>query len=333
MDTTIKKSVEDQPRFPDIAAYEEEIRRCNLLATPLGTRIMTNKCYALLRRAQNFPACLFTGVREVHGMLESPLAVSCIVILAADTNIDGLLKNIPLLCLRANIPYIFIPNKAYIREALHLRNEVLAVLITFEGDSEFQRLFQLVSDGIRSQCFDKRRGYYPCTSGSTVVGPSGEMVSSGLPSSSNFFDQPSTSGSSVVMNIPVLDIQPDSSTSEVPPNGVDDHSSVENNIGVPLATSTPGVPISNVLYLNDEIIDIEIDEAFSPSSPSAGPGHGDEEPQNLSATMVPSSTTDCDYIRKASMPPYDGSGEGPDVLDGASIVSSDSSSLSEFDDA
>ncbi|XP_044764871.1 uncharacterized protein LOC123321379 [Coccinella septempunctata] len=172
-------------RFPDAIEYDQIVKNCNRLARPIGSRSVTNKCYVLLWKATYFAASVFIGVQHVldtlEGMKNEP--VPCLVMLAADAFIDADMTLIVESCKVRVIPYIFIPNRKAMRDALSVENDVLAVLIAFNHDPGMRREFEDCFVSIRSQCFRSKkkrrrvRGTHPPTSVSVPpeIGPRGEM--------------------------------------------------------------------------------------------------------------------------------------------------------------
>ncbi|KAL3290121.1 hypothetical protein HHI36_023487 [Cryptolaemus montrouzieri] len=143
----------DVLRFPDPVLFQQEIRYSNKLAKPIGNQTVTNKCYALLNRVIFFPSSVYIGNHVVHNMLKSTIYMPCLVMLATDTFIDKVLGNIPKLCIKSGIPYIYIPRKDFIGQALNLNINVTAVLISYCNDPGYQSEFQSAYEGISSQCF------------------------------------------------------------------------------------------------------------------------------------------------------------------------------------
>lgn len=113
-------------------------------------------------------------------MREEP--VPCLVMLAADCYIDAEMNEIVAKCKIQVIPYIFIPTKRAMRDALSVENDVYAVLIAFNHDPGMRREFEDCYVSITAQCFKKkkrRRDHGPRASTSASVppeiGPRGEM--------------------------------------------------------------------------------------------------------------------------------------------------------------
>ncbi|KAL3290120.1 hypothetical protein HHI36_023486 [Cryptolaemus montrouzieri] len=334
----------DVLRFPDAIAFEEELRRCNKMAIPLGNRSVTNKCYALLSKVNFFPSSVFEGVDVVHGMLQMPLYVPCLVLLAADTDIDGLLGSIQALCVKNGIPHIFIPSKAYIGDALNLGRDVLAVLISFDNDAGYRIEFEDAFEGIQSQCFGRKRRHHRgnLTSTTPAVEPKGEMVNtsvSTVPTGvriSELVDEPSSSSSWVTIAT-MTDDDSETASKDFSVNIPQDEAMEEDfEEYIRVASPTPAFPPSQMTHLQSQFnLNMHIGEGSSSTmssddSPRPGPSH-----QGTSGAMAPrkrpptSSTTDIVHKRRTrllSLPlkfyfhsddgssearDDDGSGEGP----------------------
>lgn len=228
-------------RFPDAIEYEQVIKNCNLMAKPIGTRTVTNKCYILLWKATYFSSSVFIGTRHVldtlQTMKEEP--VPCLVMLAADTFIDAPMLEIVSNCKQRDIPYIFIPTKYAMRDALNVDNEVLAVMITFNHDPGMRREFEDCFVSMRSQCFKKKKkhkrehGAHSTASATAPpeIGPRGEMPQQVSTESSTvpMGENPAAAGSSSGSDWKTISTDTESSDSDSSEHG----SSRDFSVNVP----------------------------------------------------------------------------------------------------
>ncbi|KAL3290118.1 hypothetical protein HHI36_023484 [Cryptolaemus montrouzieri] len=301
--------INDIVRFPDPFAFEDELRRCNKMAIPLGNRSVTNKCYALLFKVNFFPSSVFEGVEIVHEMLQMPLHIPCLVLMAADTNIVGNLASIQALCVKNGIPHIFIPTKAYIGDALYLKRDVLAVLITFDNDPGYRVEFEDAFEEIQSQCFRKRGRHHRgnLTSTTPTVEPNREMVTASVSTDSTdvriyeLLDEPSTSSSWVFSN----DYDSDNKSMDVSVDMSQDEPMEENfQELIPVTSSNPALPLTQMGQLQDQMsFSMNIGEGSSSTmscddSKIPGPSHRSASSSMLLPRKRPPTPSDTETANK-----------------------------------
>ncbi|KAK9890061.1 hypothetical protein WA026_008869 [Henosepilachna vigintioctopunctata] len=314
----------DYLRFPDAIAFEEEVRNCNKLAIPLASRTVTNKCYTLLWKATYFPSSITTGIPNILHLLQSNIYVPCLVILAADTYIDDTLRHISTLCIKKDIPYIFIPNKMSMGEALNANFEMLAVFISYNRDPGMRREFEDAFEGMRILCSTRKRKRYNVIplAGPPEIGPRGEMP-----------QMVSTSVSTVPpgqqITTLLADEVPSSSSEWLTISEDDDSTESTRDISVSapdadgndfqeyirVASPTPAPSPSQKMYLQNKEEGNESSSAATCSSEdSPRPGPSREFPMPLIFPLKRPMTTGLFARKRRILPfrfPNDGSGEGP----------------------
>ncbi|XP_008202898.1 H/ACA ribonucleoprotein complex subunit 2-like protein [Nasonia vitripennis] len=131
--TKIKMEVDDDTKENlDLSnlkevSYEDKLKICNEIASPMAPKKLTKKIYKLIKKASKHKGYLRNGLKDVQKHIRK--GETGLVIFAGDVYPIEIMCHLPVVCENKNIPYCYTPSRQDIGHALGVKRGSLMVLI------------------------------------------------------------------------------------------------------------------------------------------------------------------------------------------------------------
>ncbi|OXU28654.1 hypothetical protein TSAR_004823 [Trichomalopsis sarcophagae] len=131
--TKIKMEVDDDTKENlDLSnlkevSYEDKLKICNAIASPMAPKKLTKKIYKLIKKASKHKGYLRNGLKDVQKHIRK--GETGLVIFAGDVYPIEIMCHLPVVCENKNIPYCYTPSRQDIGHALGVKRGSLMVLI------------------------------------------------------------------------------------------------------------------------------------------------------------------------------------------------------------
>lgn len=144
----VKKEKEtEKEKKEEINSYESRLAFVNEISEPLASKKLNKKVLKILKKADKTKS-LKKGVKEVVKALRKN--EKGFVVLAGDIYPIDVISHIPVLCEESSIPYIFIPSKEDLGQAIMMKRPTSCVMITpgsiKESSSNIQEYSEMYDD-------------------------------------------------------------------------------------------------------------------------------------------------------------------------------------------
>ncbi|CAB0034059.1 unnamed protein product [Trichogramma brassicae] len=127
-------------------SYEEKIKNCNSIATPLMPKKLAKKVYKLIKNAYKTKNCVRAGLKDVQKHIRK--GETGIVIFAGDVFPIDIMCHLPVVCEDKNIPYAFSPSRYDIGECLGVKRGSLMVLI--KEDPSYEDSYKKIKSSLEA---------------------------------------------------------------------------------------------------------------------------------------------------------------------------------------
>ncbi|KAK4337118.1 hypothetical protein RND71_043436 [Anisodus tanguticus] len=146
MDIELNHMMMDVPmEVVEEMSYEDKLKLCSLIAQPMASRKLCKKIHKLIKKSWKNKS-MFNGVKAVQKAIRKDN--KGIVVFAGDVTPIDVISHLPIYCEDKSIPYVYVPLKQDISQAMGVYRPCLAVLI--KRDDQYGELFDECVEAINN---------------------------------------------------------------------------------------------------------------------------------------------------------------------------------------
>eukprot|EP00128_Syssomonas_multiformis_P008872 Colp12_sorted_trinity150504_noHs@14285 len=132
---TEETDVEDTPMKgssdkPEIS-YEELVKRCSVIASPLASKKLTKKIFKTVKKAAKSKQ-IKRGIKEVVKAIRK--GDKGVVVIAGDISPIDVIAHLPVMCEDSQVPYVYVPSKEELGSASSTKRPTSVVLLKKHDD-------------------------------------------------------------------------------------------------------------------------------------------------------------------------------------------------------
>lgn len=136
--------------------YSEKLQFASAIANPMASKKLTKKLLKLVKKASKHKGAFRSGLRDVQTRIRK--GERGLVILAADVTPIDVMCHIPGICEGLDIPYVYVPLRSDISNAMGVKRPTLMALVvasptidlTKEPYSSYADLYQECIEGVKA---------------------------------------------------------------------------------------------------------------------------------------------------------------------------------------
>uniref|UniRef100_A0A6B2EF35 H/ACA ribonucleoprotein complex subunit 2 n=1 Tax=Phlebotomus kandelakii TaxID=1109342 RepID=A0A6B2EF35_9DIPT len=121
----------------DTETYEEKLAYVTPIAKPMASKKLAKKCFKLIKKATKQKTYLRNGLKDVQKRLRK--GETGLVVFAGDVRPIDMICHLPAVCEEKSIPYVYVPSKTDLGNALGVKRASVTVLI--REHPEYKELF------------------------------------------------------------------------------------------------------------------------------------------------------------------------------------------------
>ncbi|KAJ8941229.1 hypothetical protein NQ318_015661 [Aromia moschata] len=129
---------------PAELSHEEKVANCSVIAKPMCSKKLAKKSYKLVKKAIKHKTYFRCGLKDVQTRIRK--GETGIVIFAGDVAPVDIMCHLPGVCEEKNIPYVYVPSRKDLGNALGVKRGCLTVLI--RPHEEYEEAFKEVKEEI-----------------------------------------------------------------------------------------------------------------------------------------------------------------------------------------
>uniref|UniRef100_A0A1L8DH80 H/ACA snoRNP protein NHP2 n=2 Tax=Nyssomyia neivai TaxID=330878 RepID=A0A1L8DH80_9DIPT len=116
----------------DTETYEEKVLNVTAIAKPMASKKLAKKCFKLIKKASKQKTYLRNGLKDVQKRIRK--GETGLVVFAGDVQPIDMICHLPAVCEEKGIPYVYVPSKSDLGNALGVKRASVSVLIREHAD-------------------------------------------------------------------------------------------------------------------------------------------------------------------------------------------------------